>query len=73
MIYDCKFEPDEKVVIKHHVSLAGARGYVHKIVIDGNGIMYDVIVTDRNPKIMRPTAVLATTGMLESAEKEGIA
>lgn len=47
--FTTEFGVDEQVEITNRDSrISGSKGYVNAIVIDRNGIMYSVIITERN-------------------------
>jgi len=64
------FGPDERIEVVE-LSLKGSKGYVSKIIIDRNGIWYDVIlkeVVNQSKDISRPEAIRYPGSMLKSLE-----
>ena len=64
------FGPDEKIEVID-LNFKGSRGYVSSIIIDRNGIMYEVILTSiahQSKNVLRPEAIKYPACMLKSLE-----
>ena len=65
------FGPDEKIEVID-LGFKGSKGYVSKIIIDRNGIWYEVILTEivsQGKGILRPEAVNYPGRFLKSLEE----
>ena len=75
--FKAEFGVDERVeIINKDSRICGSKGYVNSIVIERNGIMYSVIITERNNyklndgqvvrDLFRPTEIKMMAHMLKS-------
>jgi hypothetical protein len=64
------FGPDEKIEVIE-LTFKGSKGYISKIIIDRNGIWYDVIlkeIVNQSKDILRPEVIRYPGSMLKSLE-----
>jgi len=68
--FTTEFGPDEIIEVTD-LNFKGSKGYVSKIIIDRNGIWYEVILTEivnRSKGILKPEKIQYLAGMLKSLE-----
>jgi len=68
--FKTEFGPDERIEVTD-MNFKGSKGYVSKIIIDCNGIWYEVILTEivhQSKAELRPRAIKYPARFLKSLE-----